>query len=445
MFHWNRWRNELIKQKALVPVLKLATLMLFSPASQRFIYSLVDTESHTLMGSEIKDDKVVYHCHFRKSTAPDSLIENEVKSTLDSLATHITFEFRSKLQNGRRCLAETHLKKAEVYIRPKGLRDTFESITEDGRKIKPTTAEISRARFVLATTFCHEVMHAIHTTVLAKCNHGTDCHVNHYFESQTEAEVGYAWEMEVLGGVRIGCDTTENDVDIIPRLDQSLEELDFDGGQHLYARTPTTSILGYMTRIQQPKFWEASRTPTMLHIPTKPKRSVPKLGQNQRVSRTEANSSESRAIDVRQVLKARAKRNELLKTSLSAERSGTASEEQVEDLETHRQCLVQRKERAALIGRIVVRQAIRNESTGLSATKNKDKNEADVDDTEEDVDHADEMDVDQSDDNEDVDVEIDDDGNIREILCGIEGARVTFQRELNKALENGLQDEDFHC
>lgn len=75
VFDWDLWENELISAVNLVPVLRLASMMLESPASQRFIYSLINTDSHHRMSVETGR----FNCHFRKSTAPDDVVQARFK------------------------------------------------------------------------------------------------------------------------------------------------------------------------------------------------------------------------------------------------------------------------------------------------------------------------------------------------------------------------------
>ncbi|KAL8994771.1 MAG: hypothetical protein Q9169_005355 [Polycauliona sp. 2 TL-2023] len=385
IFGWNQWRNELPGQIHLIPVLQLATSILLSPASLSFIYFLINAEPHTPMGCENKGtEDESYHCHFRKSTAPDKLVEKVVLSALQGLTKYSTFELKSQLGTGchssENTLALTSvdrkhdvIKSCKTFIKPKGVRDTMLEFRKEGTTIRRSTAQINRARFVLATTFCHEVIHAIDGTVPEKCNDRSDNPVHHYYEGQIENEIGYVWEMEVFGAIRIGCELTEDVVQCLPSLDQSLEELDFDGEQHTCFRVPTTSIVGFMNRIQRPEFWEI-KTPTMLRLPTKPKpsqtgKSVSSSGQRQQVmARKEPMCRKSRAAYERQVLKARAKRDDYLKDALAAKLSGRVSQEQLDYLQVQTDCLVTRKEKAALIALIFKREVV-GQSRDLSAGK----------------------------------------------------------------------------
>lgn len=232
---------------------------------------------------------------------------------------------------------------------------------------------MNRARFLLATTFCHEVIHAIEGFVPDECNSGSEDHAWHHYEYQTECEVGWAWEMEVLGAIRIG---EKDTIHALPALDQDFEELDFDGEQHTCVVIPTIPIVDYINRLWRQEFWDKSpRTGTMLRLPTQPHRSSTKssesrLGQRERLTtRKECISSRSPKDPLYQALEERAKRDGRLKASLAAESSGKASQEQIDYLRTSRESLAKRKSTAALIRRINVGHLLAEHQDGTLGLK----------------------------------------------------------------------------
>ncbi|KAL8652388.1 MAG: hypothetical protein Q9226_004291 [Calogaya cf. arnoldii] len=278
VFRLIRWENEIWSQKNLLPVLQLATLMLDSPASQRFIYSLIVTDSHHLMNI-VQGEPGRFNCHFRKSTAPDDVVQARVELALEEVRKIVIYRFYPKLKDvAPPTIAKTNIERdgplgavitlCRIAIKSRVFRDTYSTAT---RLLGKT--EVNRLRFMLATTLCHEVIHAIDGTVPEQCNQETGTPVWHHYEHQTESEVGYAWEMEVLGAIRIGIKPPVDlpVLEALPSLEQSFEELDFDSEQHTCVVRPTTSVADYMTRLQQQEFWDTSpRTVTMLRLPTEP-------------------------------------------------------------------------------------------------------------------------------------------------------------------------------
>ncbi|KAL8846457.1 MAG: hypothetical protein Q9221_008454 [Calogaya cf. arnoldii] len=264
------------------PVLQLVSLMLESPASQRFIYSLIVADSHHLMNIE-KGEPGRFNCHFRKSTAPEEVVQARVGLALEEVRKFVIYRFYPYLKNvAPHTLAKTNIDRdgplgavitlCRIAIKSKVFKETYSTAT---RLLGNT--EVNRLRFVLATTLCHEVIHAIDGTVPEQCNHKSGTPVWHHYEHQTESEVGYVWEMEVLGAIRIGIKPPVDlpVLEAIPSLEQSFEELDFDSEQYTCVVRPTASVADYMTRLQQQEFWDMTpRTEAMLRLPTEPDQSL---------------------------------------------------------------------------------------------------------------------------------------------------------------------------
>ncbi|KAL8893634.1 MAG: hypothetical protein Q9192_005072, partial [Flavoplaca navasiana] len=336
IFGYRLWVNNRPSWKHLVPVLQLASLMLESPASQRFIYSLLDANSHHALSFE--DGRV--DCHFQRSNASDKKIQSTVKLTLEKLSKMITFVLRKTLPGtGRGGLGLTTVTKDGDFIesyRIEILRTGFrETLKKD-----ISLAELHRERFVLAATLCHEVIHAIDGTIHENYNRESEIWTWHYFESQTECEVGWAWEMEVFGAIRIGCNPMRDPymLQTLPSLKQYLEELDFDGEQHICYVHPMESVADYMTRRQRQEYWATSpRTATMLQISTQPNRSWVNLISN------------TLSTDPIQILEARAKQDTDLSALLDVISSKKASRQQIHDLQIRQEFLAKRQNMAALI------------------------------------------------------------------------------------------------
>ncbi|KAL8880297.1 MAG: hypothetical protein Q9198_002266 [Flavoplaca austrocitrina] len=341
IFGYRLWANNRPSWKHLMPVLQLASLMLESPASQNFIYALHDTDSHHALSFE--DGRV--DCHFQRSNASDKKIQSTVKLTLEKLSKMITFVLRKTLSGtGRDGLGLTTVTKDGDFIESYRI-DILRTGFRETLKKDISLAELHRERFVLATTLCHEVIHAIHGTIPEHYNCESETWTWHHFESQTECEVGFAWEMEVFGAIRIGCHPMRDPymLETLPSLEQNPEELDFDGGQHICYVRPMESVADYMTRVQCQVYWATSpRAATMLEISTEPNRSSVNLISNMLSTETI------------QILEARAKQDTELRALLDEVSSKTASQQQTNDLQIRQEFLAKRKNMVALIRKIKV-------------------------------------------------------------------------------------------
>ncbi|KAI4172288.1 MAG: hypothetical protein LQ346_008630 [Caloplaca aetnensis] len=275
IFDFGLWEN-VTSRKFLQPVLRLASLMLESPASQRLLYSLINPDRHRFLDHREGNPR----CHFRKSAAAEAVVHVGVRIALQQLAKSLTYRWYKKLPQGvgTKAYGATYFDwpndvgdRCHIGIRSEGFEKTFFTST---RRKKAT--DVNRWRFVLASTLCHEIAHALDGTYTQHCNRGSVHAVEHLYEYQTECELGWAWEMEVLGAIRIGS-TRVRDLEVLqalPSLDQNYEELDLEGEQHFCFVIPTVSLVDYMTRVQRQKFWDTSpRTATMLRISTQPDRS----------------------------------------------------------------------------------------------------------------------------------------------------------------------------
>ncbi|KAL8895457.1 MAG: hypothetical protein Q9207_008167 [Kuettlingeria erythrocarpa] len=275
IFDFSLWEN-VTSRKFLQPVLRLASLMLESPASQRLLYSLINPDGHRFLYEREGKPR----CHFRKSAVADDVVQVGVRIALRELAQSLSYRWYKKLPDGvgTTAYAATYFNwpndvgdDCHIGIRSQGFEKTFFTST-----LRKTATDVNRWRFVLASTLCHEIAHALDGIYTQHCNRGSANAVDHLYEYQTECEMGWAWEMEVLGAIRIGS-TRVRDLDVlhaIPSLNQNYEELDLEGEQHFCFVIPTVSLVDYMTRVQRQKFWDTSpRTATMLRISTQPDRS----------------------------------------------------------------------------------------------------------------------------------------------------------------------------
>ncbi|KAL8751807.1 MAG: hypothetical protein Q9184_005943 [Pyrenodesmia sp. 2 TL-2023] len=343
IFAFDHWEN-VTSRKFLDPVLRLASLMLESPASQRMLYSLINPDTHCFLGHQ--DGKP--RCHFRKSAAADDVVKIGVRIALQQLAKSLTYRWYKKLPQGVgvKAYAATYFdwpddvgEDCHIGVLSKGFKKTFVTST---RRKKAT--DVNRWRFMLASTLCHEVAHALDGTY-THCDRASKDEVEHLYEYQTECEVGWAWEMEVLGAIRIGCDRIR-DLDVLhalPTLDQNYEELDFDGKQHLCFVLPTISLVDYMTRPDRsftgfPGF-RLGPSELLVPRPLKLKRMIPE-------------------DQCYQALAERARWDDHLGTLLEEVSSGKASTDRIENLRKRLNALARRRYMATLIRRLNVRRLI---------------------------------------------------------------------------------------
>lgn len=330
---------------------------------------MINPDSHHFLGHRNEKSR----CHFRKSAAGDDVVEIRVRIALQQLAKSLTYRWYKQLPQGvgTKAYAATYFdwpddigEDCHIGLLSKGFKKTFVTST---RRKKAT--DVNRWRFMLASTLCHEVAHALDGTYTL-CNRASRHEVEHLYEYQTESEVGWAWEMEVLGAIRIGCNRIR-DLDVLhalPSLEQNYEELDFDGKQHLCFVLPTISLVNYMTRVQRQKFWDlCPRSATMLRISTQPDRSFTgspalRLGPSEllipRPLKLISSIPEVPEDQLYQALAERARWDDHLGALLEGVSSGKASADQIENLRRRRDALARRRYIATLLRRLDVRRLL---------------------------------------------------------------------------------------
>ncbi|KAL8916888.1 MAG: hypothetical protein Q9208_008290 [Pyrenodesmia sp. 3 TL-2023] len=369
IFGFDRWEN-VISRKFLTPVLRLASLMLETPASQRLLYSLINPDTHYFLDHQ--DGKP--RCHFRESAAADDVVQVGVRIALQQLEKSLTYRWYKKLPKGvgTKAYAATYFEwpdnageDCHIGVLSKTFRKTF--ITSTRRK---KATNVNRWRFMLASTLCHEVAHALDGTLTEHCSRGLRRHVEHLYEDQTECEMGWAWEMEVLGAIRIGCNRVR-DRDVfyaLPSLDQRYEELDLEGEQHFCVVVPTVSIVDYMTRVQRQEFWDSSpRTGTMLRLSTRPEHSCTESPANGPGPKQRSIPNPGSAMIKANALLGplfltlgeRAKFDHQLREWMEEITAGRSTPDKFEYFRMRLKALASRQQTAALIRRLNVRRLIR--------------------------------------------------------------------------------------
>ncbi|KAL8730399.1 MAG: hypothetical protein Q9181_004671 [Wetmoreana brouardii] len=164
--------------------------MLESPASQRYIQSLISYDKHERRPST--SHRLAELTIFRWS---DDIEESEnYKSKLPGVTLGLTSQRARLLHSG---ICNNIIIRHEPF---KLILDAERRSAEDGIA-KGMTTELNRLRFMLAKTLCHEVIHGFDMLPSAPCSHYS---VRHHWEDQSGSEVGDAWENEVFGACAIG-------------------------------------------------------------------------------------------------------------------------------------------------------------------------------------------------------------------------------------------------
>ncbi|KAI4238166.1 MAG: hypothetical protein LQ349_001276 [Xanthoria aureola] len=268
IFDFDLW-SEPGSRESLEPVLRLASLLLESPASQRFVYSRLYTDHRVIkMCTYTK-------CRFRRSQAPDDAVERGFREATCYVAKRLGYRWEEFEYNA---FGVTHpipgpnggsIESCRIELKPSHFPWIHRSPVgpRDG-------SHIARHRFNLAVTLCHEVAHAIDELAPSQCGHQKRT-AHHYFEDQKKSELGFAWEAEVLG-YTAECEINYGETTINAARHSSVrysrQMLALPGRN----RPPSPGLSGYIipidyiARVQRQIFWDRSRrTMTMLRISTK--------------------------------------------------------------------------------------------------------------------------------------------------------------------------------
>ncbi|MCJ1451313.1 hypothetical protein MMC28_001649 [Mycoblastus sanguinarius] len=205
------------------PVLRLASAMIQSPASKRFIHAILygrREKLHTLS----EKTGLNYYAFYRTTNSPDSEVNADVAKVWPSLApkirwvleqdrlmianqpayTQIIFDTCCIKHDGTMGIA------SEVYIRASHC-PTIDKLRERGTQYP----RLLRFQFAMAKVLCHEVIHCIgNATNTEKLQFYDDRYrrgelndpgaalvpPEPYFEDDRAAELGDCWENAVFGG-----------------------------------------------------------------------------------------------------------------------------------------------------------------------------------------------------------------------------------------------------
>ena len=217
------------------PAIRLASALLATPASIRFIVPLV-WEQKRLPRQFDFNDKPTFQFRRSKETDVGALMDRFL-TIFGQLATNTSYgpappgcreDFEDFDLHGK-CTIKDAPEGSNFHRGPdlKGTKRhghqtmiwfnhlTMERIAELDKAGKSHCVEMQALQFSLAVTLCHEAIHAIHTASDWKAYLRMMMHFKHhrqyeyeleanepYFEDYFVAELGFSWEMEVFG-VRI--------------------------------------------------------------------------------------------------------------------------------------------------------------------------------------------------------------------------------------------------
>ncbi|KAL8724336.1 MAG: hypothetical protein Q9181_006870 [Wetmoreana brouardii] len=294
LFSLSRWEIPNSGDQ-LEPILRLASLILESPASQRHIHSLISYTDHQKIPESEGKNKRSHarnpnsNCHSPKSTASAEAISHDVKKASRRLARILTFHWTDIEPSGgdpqsgnneplsrnshhirwsnSHIGAHTHTH-IDIYMP----YDSFgwilnlERSRSSGDPRPSALTEEASLRFTLAKTLCHAVIQAFEKLPDNPC--GMDC--SHYYLSQRGSQVGAAWEKEVFGVARFGFQPFRRWEYLGGPEWMALE----DGrevlvvGDMVYWIVVNDSTVDFVAGIQRQEFWDRERkTEGMLRVP----------------------------------------------------------------------------------------------------------------------------------------------------------------------------------
>ncbi|KAL8724335.1 MAG: hypothetical protein Q9181_006869 [Wetmoreana brouardii] len=279
--YWKKCKQR----RYLEPILRLASLMLESPASQRFIHSLIFYNSHERRGyAEQQLPSNSYVCRFPKSNASAEDVERDVQEASLRLAKIVSFRWRDddgisdghghnladwgSLPAGRtstRLLYWRWGTRINIIMRyePFKVLIDAEPLRREGITVEGATTE------ALARTLCQQVIQGFNFLPGGDCDHFT---IRHYYGDQHGPDVGLVWEKEVFGSCWIGGYPFEPFQDIgAPHwmvATGDYEEVVVESDMTTFG-IMKHSIVDFVAWIQQQEFWDTERrSETMLRIPS---------------------------------------------------------------------------------------------------------------------------------------------------------------------------------
>ncbi|KAL9117411.1 MAG: hypothetical protein Q9187_006053 [Circinaria calcarea] len=287
------WTKE--DDEAMVPILRLATALLLSPGSVAFVHALMYGRQD--YQSELSQRHKKHISVLRDSQPPTARIREEFEKGLSELVPHVRFNWgniRDPLWKSQGSYGQTYAKgKPDMQFNGTNginMGSSSSIVISDVHyrpllKVhgKPQSCQVRnqmlRLQLVLATTICHELIHAVHYAVTPLDT------VEPFYKHQGVNELGYAWEDEVFGGIVSELDKKLEwplDVSRFPRPYHYTyvwtQEDEYDPQNQMnFARdaAPLSLRLYYvpmkwLSRLVRQNTWDrwsSSEDPKLLHIP----------------------------------------------------------------------------------------------------------------------------------------------------------------------------------
>ena len=210
-FKLTNWDMNKPQLKTLVPVLRLASKLILSPASIRFCDALISNPR----AKEIRASRIWYpnrtDAHLEEirygpmQNRPVARMRAHVRKTLERLAENVhwyamtpknkawpTFEFSDAVTTR----LDGTSPGSDIYINYRSIETLrILALPSPNLSVRVTNA-ILRLQLHLAITLCHETIHALNHLVCANPPY----FVEPFFGEHRITEMGFAWEQDVFGG-----------------------------------------------------------------------------------------------------------------------------------------------------------------------------------------------------------------------------------------------------
>lgn len=197
------------------PVLRLASAVLESPASVAFIYTIMYGSREKLADLSQRLGQDCYN--IRRCNETESVVRKLVFEALDKM--HILWELADPQGTESYLMSTGSIDEEEICITNGGRRGLASKITIrkgfltelDRLTAKDKDLPLLNLQFMIAKNLCHEIAHAVNYAVsfdaVSEPGSGTNTRSEEsalyepFYEDQRQAELGYAYENEVFGGV----------------------------------------------------------------------------------------------------------------------------------------------------------------------------------------------------------------------------------------------------
>jgi hypothetical protein len=274
-----RWGSLTIEEyECLEPMLRLASLLLLSPASLRFYHSIIYTTRRQT--STTHRNLPVYE--FSRSGVPESEVSEQTLYALEKLAGSLSFQFLDDIVDDSCAVATPCLgiNSNGISIIPAEKVTGLGGFVKINRRFLRLLQQLLKRPYIkhkqilglqlqVASLSCHELAHVINfaadisflKAILESRHENQPLAVPNepFFENQPVAELGYCWMNEVFGGnIPYSYDPTEAIMleewpSWVSRSTKREPE------RRLPRVTSTMSLISvqYMRDIQSQKWWES--------------------------------------------------------------------------------------------------------------------------------------------------------------------------------------------